>query len=126
MSLSTWERQVLESIKEGLAGSALAARLAIFTRLSSDEDMPAWEKLHPGSRQVVPRSRPGPPAGRRRRRRRLGLSQAALLVWLVTSVALIAVAFVLNRPDTHDSCSGTWYTLCGGAASAPKSGTSLP
>ena len=124
MSLSTWERQVLESIKEGLAGSALAARLAIFTRLSSGEDMPAWEKLHPGSRQVVPRSRPGTPAGRRRRR--LGLSQAALLVWLVTSVALIAVAFVLNRPDTHDSCTGTWYTLCGGAASAPKSGASLP
>jgi hypothetical protein len=124
MSLSTWERQVLESIKEGLSGSALAARLAIFTRLSSGEEMPAWEKLNPGSREVVPRSRPGPPAGRRPRR--LGLSQAALLVWLVTSVALIAVAFVLNRPDTHGSCTGTWTTLCGGAASAPKSGTSLP
>ena len=41
MSLSTWEQQALDSIKDDLAGGdpALLARLTIFTRLASGEAM---------------------------------------------------------------------------------------
>ena len=47
MSLSAWEQDALDSIKNGLADSdpALAARLAMFTRLASAEDMPVREKI---------------------------------------------------------------------------------
>ena len=47
MSLSAWEQDALNSIKNGLADSdpALAARLAMFTRLASAEDMPVREKI---------------------------------------------------------------------------------
>ena len=55
MSLSAWEQQALDSIKDGLASSdpTLAARLAIFTRLASDEEMPAREKIQVGSRRAM-------------------------------------------------------------------------
>ena len=41
MSLSSWEQDALDSIKNGLADSdpGLTARLAMFTRLASDEAM---------------------------------------------------------------------------------------
>jgi len=84
-SLSAWEQQALDSIKDRLASSdpTLVARLTIFTRLASGEEMPAREEIHVGSRGAVRRSRPEPP----RRRQRLGLHQAApMLLWLVTTV----------------------------------------
>ena len=42
MSLSPWEQHALDSIKDRLASSdpTLVARLTIFTRLASDEEMP--------------------------------------------------------------------------------------
>ena len=54
MSLSAWEQQAMDSIKEGLAGSdpMLVARLAIFTRLASSEEMPPRERIQAGSRAV--------------------------------------------------------------------------
>src|SRR5260370_14012503 len=47
MSIGAWEKQALDSIADGLAGSApdLASLLAIFSRLASGEAMPAREKL---------------------------------------------------------------------------------
>ena len=47
MSLRAWEQDALNSIKNGLADSdpALVARLAMFTRLASAEDMPVREKI---------------------------------------------------------------------------------
>ena len=49
MSLSAWEQQALDSIKDGLAGSdpTLVARLTIFTRLASDEEMPTRRRSRP-------------------------------------------------------------------------------
>ena len=46
MSLSTWEQQALDSIKDDLAccDPALVARMTIFTRLASGEAMPACER----------------------------------------------------------------------------------
>ena len=93
MSLSAWEQQALDSIKDGLASSdpTLVARLTIFTRLASGEEMPAREKIHAGSRRAVRRSRPEP-LHTHRADQRLGLLQAVpLLLWLVTTVALITV-----------------------------------
>ena len=51
MSLSAWEQQALDSIKDGLAGSdpELAALLSAFTQLASGEEMPDREKVRAGS-----------------------------------------------------------------------------
>ncbi len=123
MSLSAWEQNALDSIKDGLASSdpTLVARLTIFTRLASGEEMPAREKIQPGSRP----SRPT--AGQTRRaQQRPGLYQAVpLLLWLVTTVALIAVALAYNRGD-HGTCTGSWGTFCASAASAPHSAQGIP
>ena len=59
MSLSTWEQQALDSIKDGLAGSdpELAALLTTFSQLAADEEMPARVTLRARSRRAVQRSR---------------------------------------------------------------------
>ena len=58
MSLSAWEHKALDSIKDGLASSdpTLVARLTIFTRLASSEEMQAREKIHAVSQRAVRRS----------------------------------------------------------------------
>jgi hypothetical protein len=121
-SLSTSEQQALDSIKDDLASCdpVLVARLAIFTRLASGEEMPAREKVRAGSRRPVRRSRaePGPA---RRRYRRLGLPQAVMLLWLVFTVALIATALATSHGGSQGSCPRSWATSCIGATSAPRS-----
>ena len=127
MSLSAWEQQALDSIKDGLAGSdpTLVARLTIFTRLASDEEMPAREKIQAGSRQAVRRSRHEPPHTRRADQR-LGLLQAVpLLLWLVTTVALITVALTSNRVS-QGTCTGSWATFCTAGTSAASSPAGIP
>ena len=120
MSLSTREQQALDSIKDDLAGCdpALVARLTIFTRLASGEEMPAREKVHAGSRRAVRRSRPQP-RHTRQPYRRLGLQQAVLLLWFVITIALIAIALACNRGGSQGTCTGSWPTSCTGATSAP-------
>ena len=112
MSLSAWEQDALDSIKDRLASSdpTLVARLAIFARLASGEEMPAREKIQVGAARAVRRAHPDASRGRRADRR-LGLPQAALLVWLVTSVALIVVALASNR-GSQGTCTGGWATFC--------------
>lgn len=114
-SLSAWEQQALNSIKDGLASSdpTLVARLAIFTRLASGEEMPAREKFQVDSRRAGPEPR--------YTRRQQAVPP---LLWLVTTVALIAVALVCNRGGSPGTCSGSWATFCTGATSAahPASG----
>ena len=116
MSLSTREQQALDSIKDDLAGCdpALVARLTIFTRLASGEEMPAREKVHDGSRRAV------------QPYRRLGLQQAVLLLWFVTTIALIAIALACNRGGSQGTCTGSWPTICTGATSAPHSVLGIP
>jgi hypothetical protein len=110
-SLSTSEQQALDSIKDDLArcDPALVARLAIFTRLASGEEMPAREKVRAGSRRAV------------RRSRRLGLPQAVMLLWLVFTVALIAIALATSHGGRQGACPRSWATSCIGATSAPHS-----
>ena len=120
MSLSAWEQNALDSIKDGLAGSdpALVARLTIFTRLASGEEMPAREKIQVGSRLSRPKA--GQPA---RVHQRLGLHQTVpLLLWLVTTVALIAVALVYNRGGARHlhGILGNVLHRCDSAAVRPR------
>ena len=117
MSLSAWEQHVLDSIKDRLASSdpTLVARLTIFTRLASDEEMPAREKIQAGSVHTG------------RGSQRLGLQQTVPpLLWLVTTIALIAVALVSNRGGSHGTCTSTWATFCTGAVSAANSTPAFP
>ena len=127
MSLSDWEQNVLDSVKDGLADSdpTLVARLAIFTRLASGEEMPAREKVHVGSWRAVRRSRPEP-RYTRRPYQRLGLQQAVMLLWLVTTVALIAIALAYNHGGSQGTCTRSWATFCAGATSAPNSVLGFP
>jgi hypothetical protein len=122
MTLSTWEQRALDSIKDDLASCdpALVARLTIFTRLASGEEMPGREKIHFGSRRAVRRSRPGP-RHTRRTYQRLGLPQAVLLLWLVTTVAVIAIALACNHGGGPSPCTESWATFCTGATSTPNS-----
>ena len=118
MSLSAWEQDALDSIKNGLADAdpALVARLAMFTRLASGEDMPVREKIQAVKQQV---------ARRRRMYQRLGVGRGMLLVWLVTTLTLVAAALASSRGDGPRSCAGSFVTLCG-ASAAPQPAQPIP
>jgi len=111
MSLSAWEQDALDSIRNGLADAdpALVARLAMFTRLASGEDMPVREKIQAVKQQV---------ARRRRMYQRLGVGRGMLLVWLVTTLTLITAALASSRGDGPRSCAASFATLCGATAAA--------
>jgi hypothetical protein len=135
MSLSAWEQDALDSIRDGLADSdpALAARLTMFTRLASGEAMPVRDKIQAASRRMVRRraARRNPArqtgAGRTRRMyQRLGVQRTMLLLWLVTTTALIAVALASSRVGGHLTCTGTWGTLCARASTAPQAAQPIP
>lgn len=136
MSLSAWEQQALDSIRDGLATSdpTLVAWLGMFTRLASGEDMPAGEKIQADSGRATRRSRPNPRYPRRGEvpvhahwmYQRLGLQRAAVLLWLVITLALIAVALAFNRDGTPGACTGTWATFCNSTSSTTKSAHGIP
>jgi len=122
MSLSEPETQALGTIEHGLAGSdpRLASMLNIFTRLVAGEEMPAREKTR------VRRGRPAAHRPRRARRHprrgiarsqarrlhpRLGRQRAMLLLWAVTTAALLAVALLLNTSG-HNACIQSIGTSC--------------
>ena len=123
MSLSPWEQDALDSIKTGLADSdpGLVVRLAMFTRLASGEAMPVRDKIQAVSQRVVRR-------GTRRSRRlyqRLNLGRVMLLVWLVTTLALIATALATSRASAG-TCPGSAFASCGGATTAPQTARPFP
>jgi len=112
MSLSAWEQDALDSIKEGLADSdpALVARLAMFTRLAAGEAMPVREKIQAVSRLY----------------QRLGVGRTMLLVWLVTTLTLIAAALASSRASGPGTCTGSWGSLCGHATAASLPAQPVP
>ena len=113
MSLSAWEQQSLDTIKDRLSGSdpELAALLITFTRLTAGEDMPVRATLRARSRRAIQRSR------RRARRGRDQVSQAylrirsryAVLAWLLVTMVMIGVAVALSQGDGPSACSGSWW-----------------
>lgn len=127
MSLNAWEQQALDSIRDCLASSdpSLVARLTMFTRLASGEEMPAREKIHPVSRQATLLSR-ADQARPRRPDQRAGLQRVMLLLWLVTTLVLIAVALAYNRGGSQGTCTGSWGALCTGATSGSHSAPLRP
>lgn len=120
MGLSAREQQALECIEARLAGSApeLAAMLATFNRLTSDEGMPAGEDL----RKVR----------RRRTRRRPGDGPGPPHPWLPSAVllivaALIAVTASLAGAGGTATCVHSWALACVGPAArhAPVQGNGI-
>lgn len=113
MSLGEREQQALDAIGDGLAASdsELASRLAVFSRLTAGEKMPACEKI-----RTIPRGpwrRPYRHAGARARTQdprnarklcgRPGRRQATLLLLpFLISIGLIALALVLNRSGREE------------------------
>ena len=80
--------------------------LNIFSRLAAGEEMPVREKIR------VRRGRPGAHHPRRARRHpRLGLQQAMLLLWVIVSAGLLAVALVLSASG-HQGCIQSMGTAC--------------
>ena len=126
MSLSAWEQQTLDSIKDGLVGSdpQLAALLTTFTRLASGEEMPVQEEILGGSQRTTPRPPRKPRhrrrAGARRRsrpmHRRVFLQWVMLLLLLVVTVVVITVALVLGHGGSQGTCKGSWPTICSHSA----------
>jgi hypothetical protein len=127
VSLSAWEQQALESIKNGLAGSdpELAALLSAFNRLASGEEMPDREKTRAGSRRAFRRLRCARwRAGLRRARQRLGVpGTILLLLWLLTTAALIAVAIALGAVGNGGACTETAAMICAGPAPEHNQGS---
>lgn len=127
MSLSAWEQQALDSIKEGLARSdpRLAALLATFTRLVSDEEMPAREKIGGGSWRAAGHGRRRPRSTSHRHAgsidQRPGFQRAALLASRLITAALIVTSVVLGRSGGHIECPSVWAVPC--SSSAPARGS---
>jgi DUF3040 family protein len=125
MSLSTQERRALHSIEEDLSGSdpKLVSLLATFTRLTQNEEMPGYERVAAGGK---PRGSRRPQAGRYHRsghtwRARMlsqpsNLHRAGLLLWLVISICLVAVALAVNRNSGPRTCMDPWIAPCSAPA----------
>ena len=125
MSLSAWEQQVLNSIKDGLADSdpELATLLTTFTELASGEEMPAREKIRANSLRINQRSRRSRARlcwYARRMQRHLNVWYAVLLCLLVTA-ALIGVALALSRGGGQAAFTGSLSTLCAHSIPTPSS-----
>lgn len=122
MSLSAREQQALNAIEERLTGSdpKLASLLAMFSRLTSGEEMPVREKVRAGWRRATrrrPARRRHPPRGGawrpvRQVYLRLGWQRAVLLLWLLTAIALIAAALAINGGDGKGQCTQPMTASC--------------
>jgi hypothetical protein len=102
MSRNEPQLRALGWIADGLAGSdpRLASMLDIFSRLAAGEEMPAREKIR------VRRVRAAA------RRPRLGWRQAMLLLWVVITAGMIAVALALSTSSHSASCIQSLVATC--------------
>jgi hypothetical protein len=123
VSLSAWEQQALDSIRDGLAGSdpELSALLATFNRLSWGEDMPVREKIRPHRRRRYP---PRSKVLRHVHRvyQRLGSQRVAFLLWLLITIVLITVGVSFSRGGSHGRCTESGVSIIAPAySSCPRS-----
>jgi hypothetical protein len=119
VSLSAQEQQVLDLIKDGLAGSdsGLAALLGTFNRLASGEEMPAREKIRPGSREAAGcagRGRRHPHRDCRypRQAHRRPGQWGPPLLWLLITLSLIIFALVAGRGASPGKCPSSLGMAC--------------
>jgi hypothetical protein len=129
MSLSTWEQQALDSIKDGLAGSdpELTALLTTFSQLAAGEEMPARVTLRTRSRRAVQSARQK--RGRTSRAYQRVCLRYALLVWFLMTATIIGAAVALSRGDSHLACPRSWWAACASqvpSSSAPFTAQTIP
>jgi hypothetical protein len=131
MSLSAWEQQALDSIRDELTGSdpGLIQLLASFTELTAGEEMPALEKIRAGLRRPACRPRRRQHSRRgladrylRAAWQRLGFRWTALLLWVTISAGLIAIGLALSGGSGQAGvCTTAWPVVC--ASPAPATGS---
>lgn len=120
MSISEREQQALDSIEGYLAGSGpeLAAKLGMFARLTADEEMPSRERVWRRSYVPPVALADGDVIAERARTRarwvmRLLSRRAAIrLLWLVLTVALLALALTANHGIGKGSCAASRTAAC--------------
>jgi hypothetical protein len=125
MSLSAREQQALDLIKDRLTNSdsGLAALLGTFNRLAVAEEMPAREKIQPGSPGAAGCARRGRhPHGRCRypgqqAQRPVRQWTAPALLFLIT-LSLITVALVFSRNVSPVKCAAPLAMVCSKSDSA--------
>jgi hypothetical protein len=130
MGLSAREQQALDSIEDGLSGAdpKLASLLATFTRLTAGEEKPVPEKIRAGRRSAARlrhRPRRGP-VSQARAPTRVTPGLAAAGLWLLITVAMIAVALALSRGGGNGTCTVPWGTVPRAAACAVQQPGKLP
>jgi hypothetical protein len=126
VSLSTHEQQALDLIKNGLTSSdtELAALMGTFNRLTAAEEMPAREKIRPGSPEAAGcagRGRRHPHRKCRypsQRNQRPVRPWAAPALWLAITLSMITVALVLSRTGSPANCATALAMVCSKSASA--------
>lgn len=115
MSISEREQQALVSIEEDLTGSVpeLAAKLAVFTRLTAGEAMPPRERVWRSAR--TPPANPAPASASRGSARawpRLRRRTVWRLMAIVVVLAIFALAFVASHGASPDICTVTGAAAC--------------
>ena len=104
-------------MEDGLTGSdpKLASLLATFARLASGEEMPVREKIQAIRHRATRRPHGNQSQRRGNARRdahrlclRLGWPQTMLLLWLAVTIALVAVALILDRDSRNGPCTESW------------------
>ena len=75
--------------------------------MAQDEELPVREKI---PNLALRRGNVRRPA--RRLFPRLGLQQTMLLLWLTVTIAVLAIALVLNRGGRNGPCRGSWGMSC--------------
>ncbi|MGH3204293.1 MAG: hypothetical protein ACRDOA_01605 [Streptosporangiaceae bacterium] len=109
MSLSARDQQSLDDIADSLADAApkLAGMLATFTRLTSDEEMPADEEV--AVVRPVTRGAPG-------LFRRSALRRTPSALWILAAIAMLAIAAAISvaasRGARGNGCVTSWPMAC--------------
>jgi hypothetical protein len=124
MSLSAREQQALDLINDRLisSDSGLAILLGTFNRLAAAEEMPAREKIWPGSPAAAgcagrgrhPHRKCRYPSQQARRARQW----AAPALLFVITLSLIAVAVVFSRTSSPVKCAAPLAMVCSHSDSA--------
>lgn len=125
MSISEREQETLDSIGDGLVRSApkLASMLAIFSRLTADEQMPVREQVRRAARGLGTNAAaaaglmsPG--------RIRLGL--VGRWLWLVAAVALVALTLAMSHGTASNACPVSSIAACRQAPAPAHPGARWP
>jgi hypothetical protein len=125
MSLGAREQQALDLINDRLisADAGLAILLGTFNRLTAAEEMPAREKIWPGSPAAAGCAGRGRPPHRKcrypsRQDQRLARRWAAPALLFVITLSLIAVAVVFSRTGSPVKCAASLAMVCSHSDSA--------